>query len=407
MLPPTHYFNSVTRIIRQDNSGISDGVGALTAEDRDTWAAARAELEGLSNENAETLRLIDSALFVVNIDLDWTYDPQDDLATANKNTVVGPDPANRWFDKSISMFVSSNCYTGFNFEHSWGDGVAVARFMQEICNDILENPIDIPMGGRSTQRIGEDSSVRKLSFTLNDKLREAVQVAKYNYKQRYDSVSFEMVKVPGFGRSDLRAAKLGPDAIMQLAIQLAHAKIGGNVCSVYESCSTAIFRHGRTEAMRPVTAETRRFCRDFQAGTASPNDLFALLRACSTKHSKLTQSAAKGQGWDRHLFALKAIHMDEYGDSKELPGIFKDEAYSFINYNKISTSTLGPDLFEGGGFCPVTKDGYGIGYKMTDDMLGYTLSIYHQHANGTEMINALEDSLIGIAEIVRKASVIL
>ena len=28
------------------------------------------------------------------------------------------------------MFVSSNGYTGFNFEHSWGDGVAVARFMQ-------------------------------------------------------------------------------------------------------------------------------------------------------------------------------------------------------------------------------------------------------------------------------------
>ena len=49
-----------------------------------------------------------------------------------------------------------------------------------------------------------------------------------------------------------------------------------------------------------------------------------------------------GQGWDRHLFALKAIHIEEYGDSKPLPGIFTDDAYSQINHNKISTSTLGP-----------------------------------------------------------------
>ena len=84
----------------------SEGVGALTAEDRDTWAAARAELESVSEENRDSLLLVDSSLFAVNIDLDWAMNPED-LRTANKNTVVGPDPANRWFDKSVRYFCTN------------------------------------------------------------------------------------------------------------------------------------------------------------------------------------------------------------------------------------------------------------------------------------------------------------
>ena len=59
------------------------------------------------------------------------------------------------------------------------------------------------------------------------------------------------------------------------------------------------------------------------------------------------------------------------------------------------------DIFEGGGFCPVTTDGFGIGYKMNRDTLGFCVSTYHQHANGSDMIKALEESVNEIAQIVR------
>ena len=136
----------------------------------------------------------------------------------------------------------------------------------------------------------------------------------------------------------------------------------------------ATLRHGRTEAIRPVTSETREFCQALAEKTAEKSYLFGLLKKCSSVHSQLTQSAAKGQnlghaqlwmlgkgvsmfrpafkifcilnfsgqGWDRHLFALKNVHLTEYGDSKPLPDVFTDEAYQNINQNKISTSTLGP-----------------------------------------------------------------
>lgn len=43
------------------------------------------------------------------------------------------------------------------------------------------------------------------------------------------------------------------------------------------------------------------------------------------------------------------------------PTIFQDPAYSAINYNILSTSTLSsPDVLAG-GFGPVVPDGYGIG----------------------------------------------
>ena len=38
------------------------------------------------------------------------------------------------FDKSFQIIVCENGKAAVNFEHSWGDGIAVLRFM----NDVLE-----------------------------------------------------------------------------------------------------------------------------------------------------------------------------------------------------------------------------------------------------------------------------
>lgn len=44
----------------------------------------------------------------------------------------------RWFDKSFSLIVASDGVAGINFEHSWGDGVAVLRYFQDIYKDSTE-----------------------------------------------------------------------------------------------------------------------------------------------------------------------------------------------------------------------------------------------------------------------------
>ena len=66
-----------------------------------------------------------------------------------------------------------------------------------------------------------------------------------------------------------------------------------------------------------------------------------------------------GQGFDRHLFALKYLAQQH---SLPIPALYQDPAYAAINHNILSTSTLGSPAVELGGFAPVVHDGYGIGY---------------------------------------------
>lgn len=65
-----------------------------------------------------------------------------------------------------------------------------------------------------------------------------------------------------------------------------------------------------------------------------------------------------GQGFDRHLFALK-----KYAEKSNsaMPAIYQDPAYDALNYNILSTSTLSSPVVMAGGFGPVVSDGYGIG----------------------------------------------
>lgn len=64
-----------------------------------------------------------------------------------------------------------------------------------------------------------------------------------------------------------------------------------------------------------------------------------------------------GQGFDRHLFALRKLAEKE----GRLPGIYQDEAYARINHNKLSTSTLASPAVRIGAFGPVVRDGFGLG----------------------------------------------
>ena len=286
LFKPEYYFSCIKSILEDRPLEPCDGVGVLTAGNRDNWARLRKIMEE-DLGNGDVFHQVDSALFAICID-DWVHG-EDTVDATNKNLVVGPNPANRWYDKSISMMVSQNGLTGFGFEHSWGDGVAVMRFIDEIVKDIRQNPIETP------SRLC-DSDVKRLHFNLDGRVRHAIREANQHYQDRLDEIAFSHVRIQGFGKADCKKAGLGPDSIMQLAIQVANHRINGSFSSTYESCSTAIFRHGRTETIRPATMETRAFCEAIH-GRVKPSDqdLFTMLKDCSRKHSELTLSAAKGR----------------------------------------------------------------------------------------------------------------
>ena len=124
-----------------------------------------------------------------------------------------------------------------------------------------------------------------------------------------------------------------------------------------------------------------------------------MIDRCSTKHFQLTKEAAMGQGFDRHLFALKtAAERIRIIDDFDL---FKDPAYTRINQNIISTSTLTSNGLLAGGFGPVVKNGYGIGYNIQDELLGCVISNYKSETNGKEYVDLLQQSYDDLINVIQ------
>lgn len=175
-----------------------------------------------------------------------------------------------------------------------------------------------------------------------------------------NSLAMDFVLYQGMNKSICKQYGLSPDSIMQLGFQLAYLKQNGKYCATYESCSTAAFRHGRTETIRPCTRATKEFCDAISSLRNRPSNaaLRTMIDKCSKVHGNLTKEAAMGQGFDRHLYGLK--HMANVHNEK-LPKLYKDEGYAVINHNQMSTSTLSSPGLYTGAFGPVVENGYGIG----------------------------------------------
>lgn len=65
-MPPAHLYNHIKYILSDPRPPPTHPISLLTTENRDTWAEAREHLEKIGN--AEQLRLIDSAIFVLSLD---------------------------------------------------------------------------------------------------------------------------------------------------------------------------------------------------------------------------------------------------------------------------------------------------------------------------------------------------
>lgn len=354
-------------------------LGYLTAINRDQWAELHQELVS-NEENKAALEQIDSALFVLCLDDQRPQTPEE-----ASHQLLHNYGANRWFDKSFSLIVTEGGLSAINFEHAWGDGVAVLRLMNEVYRDTTQNPYVPP----ATPPSPSGEGVERLQFQLSDRLKSAAEAARSEVESRTRDLNINIVQYRRFGKNLIKAKGLSPDAIMQLAFQIAYYR--QYKCSVptYESCSTAAFRHGRTETIRSATAASKACAEAFEGGhPAGAEEMGQLVAENSKWHSKLVQEAAMGQGFDRHLFALRVLAEAE---GRSVP-LFEDPSYAHLNHIVLSTSTLSSAAVQLGGFAPVTPDGYGVGYRIEDEMLGCNLSTYPTR-DGPEFIANLQTVL--------------
>ncbi|XP_003216432.2 carnitine O-palmitoyltransferase 2, mitochondrial isoform X1 [Anolis carolinensis] len=336
----------------------------LTTEERNTWATLRQQLVQTGNE--ENLKKIDSAVFCLCLD---STSPENETELAH--CFLHGNGFNRWFDKSISLIVTTDGMAGVNFEHSWGDGIAVLRFINEVYRDSTEHPALVPESSPALFV----SSYDKLEFNLNRTVMSAINAARTKFAEKTKQLSIRSFRFERFGKQFAVNQNLSPDAVFQLACQMAVYRQYGKLRPSYEACSTAAFKHGRTETIRPTSVYTQKCTAAFvdERGKHSIEDMRNMIDECSRYHKRLQLEATLGQGFDRHLFALKYLVQRRGG---RIPDIYNDPAYKNINHIIVSTSTLSSAAVHYGGFGPVVPDGFGVGYNVFDNWIGCIISSY-------------------------------
>lgn len=234
-----------------------------------------------------------------------------DLST----TMLSGDGRNRWFDKSVQLITCANGKAALNFEHAWGDGVAVLRFFNEIWEDAINTPLP--------DAAAPAAPPRQLEWNVDTAVRATAEDAGAKMDAWLQRLAVNIEEVTDVDKTFPKRHGVSPDGFMQMAIQLAHYKcapavpapshaltrrpprLHGHSVSTYESASTAAFKHGRTETIRSATMDSAAMCRAFQDPNASRADKEAALRKAVQTHSATTKECAMGKGVDRHLFALR------------------------------------------------------------------------------------------------------
>jgi carnitine O-palmitoyltransferase 2 len=107
-----------------------------------------------------------------------------------------------------------------NFEHSWGDGVAVMRFFNEVHGDSTKKARIHPGQATSGGKIDPCKHVRRLEFQLNDALKLAVDQARRRFDEMTGQLAVDVFLYEGFSKSFCKQQKVSPDAIMQLGFQV-------------------------------------------------------------------------------------------------------------------------------------------------------------------------------------------
>ncbi|KAL8286545.1 hypothetical protein RQP46_004562 [Phenoliferia psychrophenolica] len=343
--------------------GTGEGVSVLSGDDRGTWTNAREHLLSLDPQNRKTLTAIEDSLFLLALDAETlksaeyvTSSPTRDTPDLDAHVVAASTGAaggrNRWWDKGVSIVVENNSRGSIIGEHSPAD----ALIPSTICDYILAEPI----ASEGPSRRGQATApVDKLDWVVDAKTIESIAHAEGTVAAIASDSEGKMLWFDEYGADWIKkVGKHSPDAYLQMVLQLAYYKTHGAPVATYETASTRLFLHGRTDVIRTLSEDSWRWVQAMAERTGDFKKRYDLLTVATKAHNTFTRDSSTGKGCDRHLMGLKLLLRD--GESHP---IFDDPLYTDSSAWVLSTSGLSAgDRFHGTGFGTVWPNGYGINY---------------------------------------------
>ncbi|XP_013061441.2 carnitine O-palmitoyltransferase 1, liver isoform-like isoform X2 [Biomphalaria glabrata] len=421
--------------ILDDNSAPMEGeehLAALTAGERIPWAKARQEYFN-HGKNKTSLDAIEKAAFCVTFDTEpQEYDPKDPskLDRYGKAMIHGKG-YDRWFDKSFTFVVCSNGQIGFNAEHSWADAPIMAHMWEVVVTrEHILLGADAPLMAQTWEacqqhelRHGYDEKghclgtpecepphpIRlhwEIPTPCIDVIESSFQVA----TKLMNDLDLHIMMFTEFGKGFVKTCKVSPDAFIQAALQLTYYRMENKFCLTYESSMTRLFREGRTETVRSCTAEVCNFALALNEGKPK-SECIKLLNKAAETHQKLYRDTMTGRGVDRHLFCLyvvsKYLDIESPFLSKALsePWKLSTSQTPHQQTDRLDLNKYPDRICGGGGFGPVTDDGYGVSYIIAgEDTIFFHISckVSCPHTDSHKFGATLKKSLCDMREMFSK-----
>ncbi|CAL3965263.1 hypothetical protein PZA11_001944 [Diplocarpon coronariae] len=335
-------------------------VGALTSENRDVWTNARDLLLSAHPSNVASLKTLEASSFIVCLD-----DASPVTLEERAHQYWHGDGSNRWFDKPLQFIINDNGTAGFTGEHSMMDGTPTQRLNDYVNEVIFGNKLDF--SDPSIRSNLPEASVIK--FHVNKEVQAEIEKATKDFTEVIGAHELRVQAYQGYGKGLIKKFKCSPDAYVQMVIQLAYFKMYGKNRPTYESAAVRRFQQGRTETCRSVSDESVAFCKAVTDPSVDNETAIAAFRKALNSQGEYITAALDGKGVDRHLFGLKKL----VGADEELPGIFKDPAYSYSSKWFISSSQLSSEYFNGYGWSQVVDDGWGIAYMINENSIQFNV----------------------------------
>lgn len=355
---------------RDDDDDVSPAM--LSALPRDEWARRRSEL--LRHEqNAQTLALIEKALFVVCLD---TGNGPGSLSGLMANLRDG-HAHNRFYDKSMQIIVTENGKAGLCFERGAVDGSVALGFAARLHRESLELTAD----GAVDMPRSPFVRTRAAAWSIDAALRQHLRTAKHLIAEARNQRSIETWVAPPLGLRRLKALDVSPDAAVQLAIQVAARAVLGAMPSIFEPVQIRHFAGGRLDFILPTTRESLAAVETLRDDRANPYVVAAHVRRAAKAHQHRVLRAKSGRGLVAHLLALQAVQAEDAPHKSAEAAYWRNHVLSHLD--KGFKSLLQQDVLaaNGSGFTGIAAFGpigprpgmLSLGYVINDNDITFDL----------------------------------
>lgn len=401
----------------------STALGSLTSHSYKNWKYARKRLQ---KRYPQELHLIDSALFVLILDesqehiqenynnvytQNANYFPEFDQERSSncKRLLYGTSIidkrgyqvgscVSRWFDK-LQLVVTKDSKAAVIWDSFTSDGSAVLRFASEMYTESVlrlakeVNAMDPQFSlwpnvsqtklnhYKDYSKLNPDNVVNKIDWSFSNILNTHVHLSETKLADLISKYDIVRVSIP-MGRKSAQRLGIKPDSMVQIALQVAHYALYGQMIFTLEPVSTRNFKNSRSSFINIQNKDLLELCQSFISSSIDgPGKLDKFIQTCE-RHTNAVKAAKEGICHEKHFNALRNLYkfhshfnLDLTEDDIQVAtNLFDSDLIAPFSQPELIAANCGNAATTTFGITPAIPQGFGIGYIIKDDQIDLTVT---------------------------------